>query len=1186
MANPDLEKKFILYDFNKSLLVLSGNSNTMTVTKIPVHVLEMEDVCFHDGSALLLLDAPVGSSEGGTSADNQKKVSGTDSLVLVFRHFQENPNKKLLIAGHDDTNGSAKQGFTISKLRAEGVLRLLEGDKSAWVTHAASNHTIKDYQQYLKYFHYTRGCNCDPGEINGQWGGSTEAAIRSYFSFVNQTGVLSEPLDIKMVTQNPGKLWPTEVWNHVYDVYEYALFSILIGSRWTPADAERERQRLSFVDPSKPYVACGESFPIDKVGKDNYRSQKNRRVEFLFFDDNTIPPLPLQCPSQTDKNHTINECPFYKTAYYNREYIKISDINSVVYHLKFTYFDRILNKWMDVPDGLYVKAFKAGKEVLTSCRSKNGIYYVRLLHISGGKRDDDVHFVIESKNAWVYTKDKSASPVLAYSFSDKAGTAITHEELAKRPLAERMHYYDLPKIWDSRNWFCKVDQKEGVFKTLVTEVTSVTAPMTFCLDAIILVKPGKKPNDYTQEIQDSDHFDKPKPIDPAKSRYKILYIDNATGNLELYKSGADASSSRIAFSHNFIMPPVKNTVIVLLGNDFYTIGSQRTLPENLPGQIVGARAAIMNAPGTHLKQTCLFNPANQDTEFGYTGDYELHYFHHLSLNSNHPTSYMVVFTSVAFMRDSRFPDVPAATKPPDQSVVDKFVNEGVYSAMEYWNKKRYFFSEEPETVDSTHVKLFYLVDERESFLVSDAKRPTSIDFLKKPHDLMTDKGGVKVARENAYGGKSKFLALIVNGNDAWQCALRNFKFGGVTLEYSLLKLSKESYHGITSSWTIKSVSEDGFTYKYFTFAHELGHAMGLPDEYIKRRELFPGGDRFPYKDQFFEPYTMEQNEGSMMYHNFAPRLHTTWYYLHRLNSSIVNASGSDSFETTINKLLTNKKFKARYKNGTDDYTYNWEMIGDNATHKNMRKPCYIEEKYAIPGTVDKSVYCALHHVSQDESSEKNFYNGQMIRFGQVLVVRLVFKYAFPITAFWTDNTKEGMLVELRDKFHKKCNKFYLKNNANLKRHTFLHFLIAIENAGVSNYTLSFTDDTTTSKEPISNPPAALPAGSPLTGIFAYSMHSNEISYTGRMPDAHVPLIQNLFVQAADKNAVLKLRDKTRSLDKIKNAGGTLTINRDVTMEEVVKYCLNIGADELVSLDYLKKWINDKTGEQYTLEKIV
>jgi hypothetical protein len=154
----------------------------------------MEDVCFHNGSALLLPEDPAGSKEGDSSSQEQKKVNGVAALALVYRQFEEDPKKRLLITGHDDTNGKAREGFAISKLRAEGILYLLTGKKDLWVKHASSNHSIKDYQQILKFYRFKRGWDCDPGEIDGVWGKKTERATSLLFDVVNRSGISSKNL--------------------------------------------------------------------------------------------------------------------------------------------------------------------------------------------------------------------------------------------------------------------------------------------------------------------------------------------------------------------------------------------------------------------------------------------------------------------------------------------------------------------------------------------------------------------------------------------------------------------------------------------------------------------------------------------------------------------------------------------------------------------------------------------------------------------------------------------------------------------------------------------------------------------------------------------------------------------------------------------------------------------------------
>jgi hypothetical protein len=113
MANIPRKFEFTLANLDGSFSVVTGGTTEFILKRIPVHVLEMEDVCFHDGSALLLPDDPAGSKEENSSSQEQKKVGGVASITLVFRQFEEDPKKRLLIAGHDDTAGKAKDGFMI-----------------------------------------------------------------------------------------------------------------------------------------------------------------------------------------------------------------------------------------------------------------------------------------------------------------------------------------------------------------------------------------------------------------------------------------------------------------------------------------------------------------------------------------------------------------------------------------------------------------------------------------------------------------------------------------------------------------------------------------------------------------------------------------------------------------------------------------------------------------------------------------------------------------------------------------------------------------------------------------------------------------------------------------------------------------------------------------------------------------
>jgi hypothetical protein len=54
---------------------------------------------------------------------------------------------------------------------------------------------------------------------------------------------------------------------------------------------ERLRGNLHFADDDRRSVGCGEAFPIDAPHRQAYRSQSNRRLELMFFEQRDVPPL-------------------------------------------------------------------------------------------------------------------------------------------------------------------------------------------------------------------------------------------------------------------------------------------------------------------------------------------------------------------------------------------------------------------------------------------------------------------------------------------------------------------------------------------------------------------------------------------------------------------------------------------------------------------------------------------------------------------------------------------------------------------------------------------------------------------------------------------------------------------------------------------------------------------------------
>lgn len=87
---------------------------------------------------------------------------------------------------------------------------------------------------------------------------------------------------------------------------------------------------------------------------------------------------------------------------------------------------------------------------------------------------------------------------------------------------------------------------------------------------------------------------------------------------------------------------------------------------------------------------------------------------------------------------------------------------------------------------------------------------------------------------------------------------------------------------------------DNKTYQWFTFAHEVGHALGLVDEYIEgldttdEPELKAASVKGPKLTQFFQyerGFQYIPDRASIMNNNAAPRLRHYWPYAKWVNEN-------------------------------------------------------------------------------------------------------------------------------------------------------------------------------------------------------------------------------------------------------------------------------------------------------------
>lgn len=256
----------------------AGKMHKLVIKRIPARFLEL-DVGFAFRSGVLL---PVLPGEVGGTTPKEPKAPPFAVLKQVFDYAAQNPGKKLLIAGHTDTSGSVSVNRVFSEIRANSVYALLRGDRELWAESAERRHEITDIQTILRWAAREHGFGCDPGEIDGVPGPKTRSAQERFRRRYNDEFAGHLRVVGPMTLQD---------WKAFFDLYEVSLARVLGVAEGKLAS---KRASLSFL--AEPVLGCGEHWPVAGVGVDGLKSATNRRVDFVFFDEDGFPSLQKQDP--------------------------------------------------------------------------------------------------------------------------------------------------------------------------------------------------------------------------------------------------------------------------------------------------------------------------------------------------------------------------------------------------------------------------------------------------------------------------------------------------------------------------------------------------------------------------------------------------------------------------------------------------------------------------------------------------------------------------------------------------------------------------------------------------------------------------------------------------------------------------------------------------------------------------
>lgn len=605
--------------------VITHSKNTIQYQAVEFHVLEMEDVLFHLNSAMMMPDNQIARlsrnsshSEKSSIQEQQEATRGIEALALAFKELEfDHPLKRVLITAHTDTSGEIQYNFELSLDRGKSVYALLIGNRELWVESVQAEvqpfrHNIEDYQQVLKWVFDKKKWNCDPEQIDDVWGPKTERAIKSFLASAKNEGFFSGDVDNTMdiIRAHPKKLLPSEVLEIIYLLFDEQLKKIL-GADEREMTERRMLLNQRILIANYPYLPCGEAFPIDSPQKKNYRSRQNRRVEILFFDENEfdntfIEEVLAKCPlinkkkviTQSNLNKYRKECPLWPFQnHFAPLYIDRKDLYSVVFHLKFVYYNRILKQVTDIAGNeISIKAILDGKPLPTETIWRNGIFYVKVrfpfsLSADPSPPPADFHFEFETDQLWSYTKDASSTPV---------NIKIAYTEIKKMPFLEQLKYYDLPEKWSSKNYwtryngamntgdyFEKVISKILNLKPFGNNITSSTKPLIFSLDDTILIDKSKQPLKFSGGD-----------IRLTVFNLSNMEIENPDPDYPYWTTGT--------IKENYLKEDYLGNLprAIACNGKFYDITNKRTTI----GDVVGARAALELDEDVHTSSGIIKEP--------------------------------------------------------------------------------------------------------------------------------------------------------------------------------------------------------------------------------------------------------------------------------------------------------------------------------------------------------------------------------------------------------------------------------------------------------------------------------------------------------------------------------------------------------------------------------------------------
>lgn len=286
------------------LSISKGDEYEITIINDSIKNVNVDDAHFSYNSSFFL---------PARSYQEETNLSGIELIAACIQYqYQEKDTRKMIIAGNTDSSGSAEYNVDLSKIRADVVYAMIIGDRTLFQkcvdgphleTKEKKNEVLKkDRQSFLEWASIAFGWDCSLNQNNNNYITATRKFQKQYNESI---ALITGDADSKKLDEDGD--FGFETGGAAFDCYQYKISQILVVDLKGLVDIQTTIKSCLYKSDC-PCVACGEYKPIEDIGQDNKKSQKNRRVEILFIPtSNTSVSFPCFSSSCEPNTCTILE---------------------------------------------------------------------------------------------------------------------------------------------------------------------------------------------------------------------------------------------------------------------------------------------------------------------------------------------------------------------------------------------------------------------------------------------------------------------------------------------------------------------------------------------------------------------------------------------------------------------------------------------------------------------------------------------------------------------------------------------------------------------------------------------------------------------------------------------------------------------------------------------------------------